>query len=232
MPRVKPKYKMKSSRKYVLMRIIISLLLLALALAALTAFLPGEAVNHTGSMVNNLLPESLGGRKIGDIVDSLDGVNVYYNGSVSNVSGRTTTADGYNIGQKYQCVEFIKRYYYEHFKHKMPNSYGHAKDFFNPALADGAFNKERGLYQYTNPGAEKPQKGDLIVFGKGTYGHVAIVASVNAASITIIQQNPGPHAPSRLEIPLFEIKDTSTHPTPRWQVKHSDISGWLHLKQN
>ena len=68
--------------------------------------------------------------EIGDKVDSLNGVFVYYNHSVGNVSGRNTTADGYNLGLKYQCVEFVKRYYYENLNHKMPNSYGHAKDFF------------------------------------------------------------------------------------------------------
>lgn len=66
---------------------------------------------------------------VGQAIDSLNGVYFYYNGSVDNVVGRNTTADGYNLGLKYQCVEFVKRYYFEHFNHKMPNSYGHAKDF-------------------------------------------------------------------------------------------------------
>ena len=70
-----------------------------------------------------------GAQKVGQVVDQFNGVNVYYNGQISHVSGRNLTKDGYNLGQKYQCVEFIKRYYYERFKHKMPDSYGHAKDF-------------------------------------------------------------------------------------------------------
>jgi hypothetical protein len=36
--------------------------------------------------------------------------------------------------------EFVKRYDYEHLGHKMPDSYGHAKQFFNAALSDGALN--------------------------------------------------------------------------------------------
>lgn len=68
--------------------------------------------------------------KIGMVVDEFNGVKVYYNGSISNVSGRNVAKDGYSLGLKYQCVEFIKRYYYERFNHKMPDSYGHAKDFF------------------------------------------------------------------------------------------------------
>ncbi|MCR5077115.1 MAG: CHAP domain-containing protein, partial [Prevotella sp.] len=49
----------------------------------------------------------------GVAVDSLDGVYVYYNGGVSQSSGRNTI-DGYNVGIRYQCVEFVKRYYYLH----------------------------------------------------------------------------------------------------------------------
>ena len=56
---------------------------------------------------------------------------------MNNVSGRNVTVDGYNLGLKYQCVEFVKRYYYKHYRHKMPNSYGNAKDFFIAQISDG-----------------------------------------------------------------------------------------------
>ncbi len=49
--------------------------------------------------------------EVGDKVDSLNGVYVYYNSNVGNVSGRNLASDGYNLGLKYQCVEFVKRYY-------------------------------------------------------------------------------------------------------------------------
>jgi hypothetical protein len=61
---------------------------------------------------------------------------VYYNGGVANVVGRNVSVDGYNLGLKYQCVEFVKRYYYQHLGHKMPDTYGHAKDFFDRNVAD------------------------------------------------------------------------------------------------
>ncbi len=69
--------------------------------------------------------------EIGQKVDSLNGVVVYYNGGVNHVADRNVTKDGYNLGLKYQCVEFVKRYYYEYFHHKMPDNYGNAKDFFD-----------------------------------------------------------------------------------------------------
>src|SRR5699024_1940891 len=126
--------------------------------------------------------------QIGDKIDSLNGVYVYYNDKVTNVSGRNLTPDGYNLGLKYQCVEFVKRYYYEHYNHKMPDSYGHAKDFFIEGLSDGAFVKRRNLYQYSNPGKTKPKEGDLLVYGPtafNAYGHVAIVSKVKRNKIEI-----------------------------------------------
>ena len=73
----------------------------------------------------------------GHIIDEYNGVPIYYNGKdFTNVSGRNLTHDGYNLGLKYQCVEFVKRYYYHKYDHRMPYTYGHAKDFFDQSLDD------------------------------------------------------------------------------------------------
>jgi hypothetical protein len=161
---------------------------------------------------------------IGQPIDSLNGVVVYYNGPISNVSGRNTARDGYNIGQKYQCVEFVKRYYYEYLNHKMPDSYGHAKDFFNPNVADGKLNKQRNLMQYTNGSKSKPMANDLMVMGGGSHGHVFIVSKVFDDEVEIIQQNPGPGVSSRDRIALkYEDK--------KWYVKSSRVLGWLRKKK-
>ncbi len=161
--------------------------------------------------------------KIGDAIDSLNGVKVYYNGPISNVSGRNMSKDGYNLGLKYQCVEFVKRYYYQHLKHKMPDSYGHAYQFFQTGLKDGGLNKQRNLTQYTNPSKSKPKVNDLIVF-KGTswnqYGHVAIISKVNDTDIEIIQQNAGPGGSSRERIPLKKQGES-------WLVQYDTATGWL-----
>ena len=161
--------------------------------------------------------------KVGEKTDSLNGVFVFYNGGVGTVSGRNTTADGYNLGLKHQCVEFVKRYYYEHLNHKMPDSYGHAKDFFEPSLADGKISKRRNLTQYTNKSKSKPKVNDLLVF-KGTsfnkYGHVAIVSKVTKDRIEIIQQNPGPFSKSRETFLL-------SHTNGKWEIKEKRVLGWL-----
>jgi hypothetical protein len=161
--------------------------------------------------------------EIGQVIDRHNGVAVYYNGSVSNISGRNVAPDGYNLGLKYQCVEFVKRYYYEHLHHKMPDSYGHAKDFFSKGLSDGAFNSRRGLRQFANPSFSKPQPDDLLIYGPSLFnkfGHVARVVIVKQKEIEIIQQNPGPFSPSREKIRLSKKGDY-------WMLEDNLILGWL-----
>lgn len=160
---------------------------------------------------------------IGQAVDSLNGVYVYYNGSVGNVGGRNLAPDGYNLGLKYQCVEFVKRYYHQHLGHKMPDSYGHAKDFFDPALSDGGFSTKRGLKQFSSPSQSKPKVNDLLIFSGNAfnpYGHVAIVSKVSGTELEMIQQNPGPSAPSRATCSLDSTGG-------KWTIDRSDLLGWL-----
>jgi surface antigen len=162
---------------------------------------------------------------VGQKLDSLNGVYVYYNGGVGHIGNRNLSKDGYNIGLKYQCVEFVKRYYYEYYKHKMPDSYGNAKDFFDETLSDGTLNIKRGLRQFKNPGKTKPQTGDLLVFGGHSgnpYGHVAIISDVTNDAVEIIQQNPGPFAPSRTRYAL-EIKNGN------FNIAHEGILGRLRI---
>lgn len=160
---------------------------------------------------------------VGQKIDSLNGVYVFYNGGIGNVSGRNTTSDGYNLGLKYQCVEFVKRYYFEHLNHKMPDSYGHAKDFYNKNLSDGHKNKQRNLIQYSNPSKTKPKVDDLLIF-QGTiinkYGHVAIISNVSKDKIEIIQQNPGPFGHAREMFPFINSDG-------KWKIKNERILGWL-----
>jgi hypothetical protein len=168
----------------------------------------------------------LNDHKVGDPVDSLDGVIVYYNGRISNDSGRNLTEDNYNLGKKFQCVEFVKRYYYEHFGHKMPDSYGNAKDFYDPELKDGELNKRRDLLQYTNPSSLSPRKGDLLIFDGtsfNSYGHVAIISKVTESDVEIIQQNPGPNAHSRVNFSLIVENG-------KWKIDNKRILGWLRMK--
>lgn len=161
--------------------------------------------------------------EIGQQIDEYNGVAIYYNGKVGNINGRALTEDGYNLGLKYQCVEFVKRYYYEALNHKMPESYGHAKDFFISNLNDGQRNKQRNLTQYSNPSKSKPKVNDIIVYSGtifNTYGHVSIISKVNEKEIEIVQQNPGPYGNSRDKYNLINEDG-------KWKVDNDRILGWL-----
>ena len=122
-----------------------------------------------------------------------------------------------------QSVEFVKRYYFEHLNHKMPNSYGHAKDFFDSRLADGKNNVDRNLKQYTNGSSIKPRVNDLLIFKAtefNSYGHVAIISAVGDDKIEIIQQNPGVSAPSRENFKLLNRNG-------KWNIQNKQVLGWL-----
>ncbi|MFC7444787.1 CHAP domain-containing protein [Mesoflavibacter profundi] len=160
----------------------------------------------------------------GSKLDSLNGVYVYFNGSMRNVSGRNTTPDGYNLGLKYQCVEFVKRYYYKHYNHKMPNSWGHAKDFYKQGVSDGKINNDRNLVQFSNSSKTKPKVGDLVVY-KGSalnsFGHVSIISLVKSNKIEVIQQNVGTRSREK-----FRLK----HNNNKWYIDNDRIVGWLRMK--
>jgi len=123
-------------------------------------------------------------------IDSFNGVAVYDNGpDFTAIHGKNYSPDGYYYGCKWQCVEYVKRYYYLKKKHCMPDLFGNARDFFDPAISQGKINYLRGLIQYRNGGDMKPHVEDLLVFTRAKYGHVAIVTAVESDYIEIIQQN-------------------------------------------
>jgi len=160
--------------------------------------------------------------EVGQVLDKYYDVPVYYNGhNFRNVNGRNVTPDGYNLGLKYQCVEYVKRFYYDVYDHKMPNSYGHAKELFDTTLGDVAFNESRGLMQYRNTRYEKPQEGDILVYGQSPnnpFGHTGIICEVGQNHVTLIQQNFGTKTRQQLNLAQFQGIYT---------VADYDVLGWL-----
>lgn len=161
---------------------------------------------------------------IGKKIDSFNNVSVYYNGNPKNVNGRNLTKDGYNLGLNYQCVEFVKRYYYQYLNHKMPNSYGHAKDFYHSETLDGELNKSRNLIQHNNPSFSKPKVNDILVLDKSIFnkfGHVSIVSRVNDNSIEVVQQNVFLNSREDYDLILIDGK---------WKVDNERILCWLRME--
>ncbi len=159
---------------------------------------------------------------IGDELDRYKEVPVYFNGNdIATSHGMHLSQKGFYYGQKWQCVEFVKRFLHDVKGHVMPDGYGHAKDYFDDSVPDGGWNEARGMFQYRNGGKYKPQPDDLIVFD-GKYGHVAIVTEVKADTIEIIQQNR-------------KLKTRETHALTEkdahWRVgEKTGPLGWLRVK--
>jgi hypothetical protein len=151
--------------------------------------------------------------RVGKALDSYRGVPVYDNGLLYFQSyGRHYGAGGYYYGQKWQCVEFIKRFCYDAKGHPMPDGMGHAKSFFDDSLPDGALNRRRGLLQYRNGSVEKPRPDDLVVFADTKYGHVGIVTQTGGDFIEIIQQNILGRTRQRLSLTVSNGQWTVTQP--------------------
>ena len=156
--------------------------------------------------------------RVGEQIDALNGVAVYYNGNVRHTNGRHKNPDGYNYGLRWQCVEFVKRYYYDYLHHSMPNTWGHAREFFNLYLTNGAFNADRGLFQYRNGSHRKPLVDDILVFGGDKFGHIAIISAVKDDHIEVTQQNVGPYSRELIKL---------TNRDGRYYIRHSKVLGWL-----
>ena len=151
------------------------------------------------------------------ILDRYNGIPVYQN---ANITGkrRHLAGDGYNYGLKWQCVEFVKRYYHDRLHHRMPDVWGNAKDFFDRRVPDGGLNKRRNLLQFTNGSKSKPRVDDILVFDFGPYGHVAIVSKVQGDRLEVVQQNMGNY--TRAQYSIYRRNG-------KWYVDNDDVLGWL-----
>lgn len=164
---------------------------------------------------------------VGQVLDSLNGVYVYYNGSLDNIEEESVSKDGYKLGLKYHSEEFIKRYYYEIYKHKMPNVAGNPEGFFDAKIVDGELNPKRDLLQFTNPSFSLPAVGDILILKKNKdflHGHIAIVSNVYDGALEVIHQNPGPFKSSRA---LFGYGDFGN----KYKIDNNDVLGWLRIKE-
>ena len=150
----------------------------------------------TSEEIKNTLSQSdaLSIENCGDSLGSFNGVTAYYNEGFSTCdnSGRHQNQDGYVYGKKWQCVEYVRRYYKDALNHEMPEYWGHATDYFRANIPSGSMNTERDLVRYHN-GNIRPQVNDLLVFQymAGGLGHVSIVTNVTDSTVSTIAQNIG-----------------------------------------
>lgn len=190
-------------KKYRDRPILMGFVLILVALGIVTAFrmIPGQEIEYSPSYGAQISAAPIIEDKeipiihqkdveVGTKIDEYKGIAIYSNGkNYMSSHGLNFSEDGYYYGYKWQCVEFVKRFYYEKLGHEMTDGAGNAKYFFNPMLSQGEYNDQRGLIQYENGGDNKPQADDLLVFDDGAYGHVAIISEVGDDWVEVVQQN-------------------------------------------
>jgi len=118
----------------------------------------------------------------GTWVGTVNGVDLYGNGSNVTYTSGYNYVSNFNTGYKWQCVEFINRYYYQIYGMNIRQNGGHAYQYFGSAAS-------RGLIAYANGNSNGPKVGDILCFSGNTYGHVAIITEVGSNFVKVAQQN-------------------------------------------
>lgn len=151
------------------------LLTLILTLVAAAAMPADVAEHYVYPMVfgNESLTSCSGAPKCGAVLASINGINAFSNGA-NQCTGHACAGYG-TWGYKYQCVELAQRY--------MNKKYGTAP-IWHANAKDMCGTHPKGIKK-----TSKPKKGDLVVFGWGTYGHVAVISGFNNGKVKVVEQN-------------------------------------------
>lgn len=138
-------------------------------------------------------------------------VIAYSNGNTHDVVGPYR-----EHGYQFQCVEYVNRFYVKTLGWKNMRGTGNGRDYFKKASYNG-------LEAYSNKNNISPQPDDLLAFGGGNYGHVAIVTEVGNNYINIIEQNWSSSSATR-RLPM-EIKNGKYTVSANSSTYY--IQGWL-----
>ncbi|MBV6513941.1 MAG: hypothetical protein FMNOHCHN_03524 [Ignavibacteriaceae bacterium] len=154
----------------------------------------------------------------GTEVGEYNGVKAYSNGSTSYVSDSYNTYNGTNTGMKWQCVEYVNRYYAAVYSMNI-RIIGHdAEDYYPNAAA-------RGLVQKPNGGTLAPQPGDILCSDGGQWGHIAIIREVGNGFIKVIQQNWSNNSNDNSKTLNYSVQN-GNHTISGFSTSYP-IQGWL-----
>lgn len=151
-------------------------------------------------------------------VGTFNGVPAYSNEYVDNVTDVYNNYNGQNTGMKWQCVEYVNRYYLTTYgiNIRVP---GHNANMYYPNAT------AHGLYPYANGNTNPPEVGDIICSNSGNYGHVALVREVGPNYIKVIQQNwSNSSADNNFQLSLSSANGIYT--VGNFNAAYS-VAGWL-----
>ncbi|MBM3712836.1 MAG: CHAP domain-containing protein [Actinobacteria bacterium] len=157
------------------------------------------------------------------LLGSYNGVKIYSNGSISYASNDYNNYNGTNTGMKWQCVEFVNRYYLIVNNKNIRIAGTNAVDYYSTA-------SQRSMYNYANNSSVSPAVGDILCFGGGL-GHVAIIREVGSNYVRITQQN-GTNTTSDLNFTLTMSVSNGNYNISATNLSSSlYIQGWLKNSQ-
>lgn len=190
-------------------------ILSAIAGATFSASCRGDLVTSPGQAPTNEPALSAPpGTIFGQPVGSFQSVTIYSNSDV----GKPVPAPTWTYGEKWQCVEFARRYTSLRYGTMLPTVYS-AYDFWYKTLPS--------LRRVLNNAVELPQTGDLLIMSGGNGGHIAVVASVSGTSTTVAQQN------TVSPIQQLSISMKTLGGTPRYSISpltNHTTAGWFTRK--
>jgi surface antigen len=133
------------------------------------------------ALPTQIVASKLGGLSVGSLYGYVSGVAVYSNGPTANLNTYGANREG-NVyfGEKWQCVEFMRRFYYKAYGFYISKT-GNAKTFYGNS----------GLKSYPNGDSVAPQPGDILCMTNSGAGHVAIITEVGSNYIKVAHQNVG-----------------------------------------
>jgi hypothetical protein len=160
--------------------------------AALTPAFNGVVAysnNHSSPTMVNLADGSI----VANPLSTFSETDPRFTDEKNHIGPTNTLPDGHSTGEQWQCVEYIRRYYWQ--------IYGVEIGLFNPnrnnATQFWTTAAERGLAQHSNGNPnDPPQLGDIVVFQQdASHAHVAIVREIvrgqsgDITGVKVIQQN-------------------------------------------
>lgn len=164
-----------------------------------------------------LIPAALAAQTFGTYLGQFNQVASYSNGSATYVSNLNNYVGSVYTGMKWQCVEYVRRYFLSAFNSDLASRFtGNANTWYANAAS-------MGLDQYPNSGTTPPMVGDILCStGPSANGHVAIIKRIIGNKIFTAQQNFANDS-SDLDKPLTLTVSNGTYTVSGY----SGIQGWL-----
>lgn len=150
-----------------------------------------------------------------------------YGCSIGSFKGVDAKSNDGEIGTgcgRWQCVEYIKRFYYEAMGINLYKPIGIARNYWDKYdnTGDYSYIKNSGLEKCNNDFSCRLNLGDILVFSTAPYGHVAIEVNENGSQIKIIEQN------YRSDDNSERYLDIQTQNT-KYKILDNTVIGWLHM---